>query len=367
MRHDAELRSLVPSHLRKGREAHCGFAVAATAATQNTAITRPATNQWYTTSLCFCVLLAGMGVGLYFALRPSSTSSTSSTSLMKGCPPVANPGWYMYDDVVCYHEAVPSRRQLLVGSVYRSLDTGEVPSEVRDRFNNAYWFKWTGVTRNQLFVSSFDLNCTEASSGVDESFEIGCNDYFWERVNENNSVTAITNPKGVSIVDKIAERLQGTELWGKLDFCSAAINTDEARTYIRQFPTVLTNLSANGTNIFNALLESHLMLCNVIEYPYWPDMTVRGSVDGSRLYNVFVVTIRNNIVYYTGYGCDPGFGRQLTPRYYQPVYLVLLTQLYTKYISQTRLDVTLDYSPQAFPSYPNIIDIPCVDLTEGNA
>ena len=99
----------------------------------------------------------------------------------------------------------------------------------------------------------------------------------------------------------------------------------------------------------------------MIEYPFFPAQIPRGSIDGGRLYNIFAVKIINNEVYYT-HDCTDGMGRVLTALAYQPIYLVLLTKLYKKYISDIDYTITMNYTPQKFINYPDISTIPCITL-----
>ena len=269
-------------------------------------------------------------------------------------------GWVMNDDNFCFYNGTQStRRQLFVGSVYRSMSQA--------KFNGAYWaLDDSTIVHNVLPNASINSSCTSLSTHP------SCQMFFWER-EVNGTVVDLTNPNGTSLLDFIQTRLETPPtIWEDLmqtgqytgnlpDFCDSAINTDEAKGYIAQYPSVFNSLSAAGQNVYNASIESHRMLCNVVEYPYYPNTTIRGPADGSRLTNVSTVAIVNNTVYYT-YGCNAGTGRRLSAHNYQPVYLVMLTQLYSKIISSIDYDVTFSYTAQNFSDYPPRTAIECEPL-----
>lgn len=275
-------------------------------------------------------------------------------------------GWYILEDVVCFYEAAAGRRKLFVGSLYRSMEEGGVNGSTLARFEGVYWVdRDADVTGNVLTADELETQCTRTDTRPE------CAMYFWERVDTlTNKVTDIVNVEGTSIVGEIRARVADElSLWpdmvftrNRSDFCDRAINQPVATRYVAEFPQVLTNLSATSPNVYDPSLLSHRMLCNLVEYPYYPDTSVRGSVDGTRLFDVFSVRVEGNRVFYT-YGCSEGTGRLLSPRAYQPVYLVLLIELYQKYIEVLDdYDVTLDYTPQPFSEYPDVSEIPCVAI-----
>jgi len=267
-------------------------------------------------------------------------------------------GWYHSDDNVCLYETKSNRRQLFVGSLYRSLP---IP-----KFNGAYWaIDQSSVAHNVLPDSLINSNCTSMSTHP------SCQMYFWER-EINGTVVDLTNPNGTSILNFIKKRVQGEGLWEDFmsyrdikqrlpDFCDKAINTEEAKRYIQKYPSALYSLSTVNINVYNASIESHRMLCNVVEYPYYPNTEFRGPTDGLRLLNVFAIVIVDNTVYYT-YGCSAGTGRKLTARDYKPVYLAMLTQLYTRYVSNIDYDVTFNYTSKNYSDYPGTSEIECVSI-----
>ena len=321
--------------------------------------------------LFFVLLLFLCGIGglvTYVIINdesnPSSNDNSTDDSSTNECPTNATglSGWYLNDNSVCLYTS--RRRNLFLGSVYRSLENAGVSGTVLEGFNGVYWGIDSEVTHNVLPLSLLNTSCT--SSSTHES----CLQLFWERTN-GGRVFDITNSNGTSASAFIEKRLQRDEgLWGDVtqqpefasfpDVCDRAINTDEAKRYIRDHPTVLTNLSSD-VNVYDSNFTSHRMLCNMIEYPYFPSTTPRGSVDGGRLHNVFRVEIINNRVFYT-YQCPQGQGRPLSAHTFQPIYLVLLTKLYKKYIDDIDYDVNMDYSPKNFSLYPDITGIPCVIL-----
>jgi hypothetical protein len=306
------------------------------------------------------LLCAGIAGVIIYSYTNDSSSTTSNTTL---CSPNDGTmsGWYHFDDTVCFYETQSTRRQLFVGSLYRSV---QLP-----KFNGAYWaLDKSTVLHNVLPDESINSSCTSMSTHP------SCQMYFWER-EVNGTVVDLTNPNGTSILNFIQARLQAKDLWedimsgslgggmtqGLPDFCDKAINTEEAKGYIQKYPSVLYSLSTVDINVYNASIESHRMLCNVVEYPYYPNTAIRGPVDGGRLQNVFTIAIVNNTVYYT-YGCNAGTGRRLSAHNYQPVYLAMLTQLYSRYISSIDYDVTFSYTAQLFSAYPDITAIDCVSL-----
>lgn len=325
-----------------------------------------------TIAFLFILVFSGVIGVVVFLLYTSSTSTISNSEKTK-CPENNGDlvGWYFYDDVICFYNSSSEttsdrRRRLFIGSVYRSLTDGIDSSDIVENiefFNGAYWGVSDGyVAGNILPRSMINTSCTS------ESTHKGCQNFFWERI-VNGTVVDITNPRGLSASSFIQTRIDNGGIWedlsdtsGDSNFCKSAINTEEAKSYISKFPNILPDLSSTVNNTYNSSDIKHRMLCNMIEYPYYPDTTRRGGVDGNRVFNIFTVEILDNQVYYT-YLCNKGDARLLSAHEYQPIWLILLTKLYSKYVSNVDYNITMNYTPQKYVEYKNnIVDIPCNPL-----
>lgn len=328
--------------------------------------------------ILFILLLGGVIGVVVFLLSTSSASTISnsenktiSSSEKTKCPENNGDlvGWYFYNDVICFYnsgEVASDRRRLFIGSVYRSLTDGVDTSDIVENvesFNGAYWgLSYGYVAGNILPRSMLNTSCTSLSTHE------SCQKFFWERI-VNGTVVDITNSRGLSASSFIQSRIDSGGIWedpsdtsGDSNLCKSAINTEEAKSYISKFPNILPDLSPTSNNTYNSSDIKHRMLCNMIEYPYYPDTTRRGGVDGNRVFNIFTVEIQNNQVYYT-YLCEEGAGRLLSAHAYQPIWLVLLTKLYSKYVSNVNYNITMSYTPKRYLEYNNnIADIPCVTI-----
>jgi hypothetical protein len=203
--------------------------------------------------------------------------------------------------------------------------------------------------------------------------------YYWELIGEDGKVYAIKNPRGEGLLEAIQDKLKNgpvDQLWedlecpagcpnpenpsqtGPVHDCSAALNTDEIKGYIGDFPKLqASGLSQSGGNVYNKSNEDHRMLCNIAKVD-----------DGARPIDIFQLTLVDGVAYYKK-PCLEQFpnsntGVELAPDKFPPAYMVMIVGLYDKYVSNANIDIPLnfDYLPKKASQYPGMFELDCVGL-----